>query len=318
EWINSFIDGGRMPSLNDKPVRSNIVKETSSQLIFEAGQGRLYVLLNLVKPADRELDIEIYQLLQSMLNILAAKHPVVQQDNYYLVNISTGECTCLDFMWNGSFRDVCKHVHAAHLFNDIENNKIIPDIIKHDLMLYFHNKERAMPNEQKNYTIYNNSDDVAFEEILRIYSEQGNDIFFFCEHGVTEKDPFHPVEMPARKTLGIGAPKIHGAKPRKLNSFAPTINKENFPTDNVSMLLDNEVELSNVSKPKETSIVNTREELHSLAPSIQKQLTTAIHNRKHSISKKLIQSEGSVNTKSSKKAITRSALKDLFAKKQIG
>ncbi|CAG8694776.1 2596_t:CDS:2, partial [Gigaspora rosea] len=255
EWINSFIDGGIQPIncfieklYGITLVRSNIIKEASSQLIFEAGQvtywnsriiehqtllfkqpmdikrrlnqGRLYVLLNLVKPADRKLDMyfyvkkvnnkfrllytmrdicingEIYQLFQPMLNILASKHPVAQEDNYYLVNIST------------------------------ENNKIAPDVIKHDLVLHFHNNECAIPNELKNNIIYSNSDDAAFEEILRIYSEQGNDIFFLYEHGVTEKDPFCPAEMPAKKISSIGASKIHGAKLRKINSFAPITDKE--------------------------------------------------------------------------------------------
>ncbi|KAF0559592.1 hypothetical protein F8M41_005284 [Gigaspora margarita] len=76
--------------------------------------------------------------------------------------------------------------------------------------------------------------------------------------------------MPTRKMLSIGTPKIHGAKPRKINSFAPTIDKENFLEDHVPMLLDDEVELSNVSELKETSIVNTREELRPLMPSVQK------------------------------------------------
>ncbi|RIB23912.1 hypothetical protein C2G38_2139522 [Gigaspora rosea] len=85
-----------------------------------------------------------------------------------------------------------------------------------------------MPNELKNNIIYSNSDDAAFEEILRIYLGQGNDIFFPYEHGVTKKDPFRPAKMPAKKISSIGAPKTHGAKPRKINSFAPITDKENF------------------------------------------------------------------------------------------
>ncbi|KAF0438404.1 proteophosphoglycan ppg4 [Gigaspora margarita] len=152
-------------------VQNNIIKEASSQLIFEAGQ-------------------------------------------------------------NGSFHDVCKHVYAAHLFNDIETNKIAPDVIKHDLVLHFHNKEHAMPNELKNNIIYNNSDDIVFKEILQIYLNR------------------------------------------------------NFLADNVPMLLD-EVELSNIFEPKETSASNMREVLHPLALSVQKRLTTAIHNYKYSISNKV-------------------------------
>ncbi|CAG8758831.1 35746_t:CDS:2, partial [Gigaspora margarita] len=204
---------------------------------------------------------EIYQLFQPMLNILASKHPIAQEDNYYL------------------------HIYATRLFNDIENNKIASDVIKHDLVLHFRNKECVMPNELKNNIIYNNADDIAFEEILRIYLEQGNDIFFPCEYGVTEKDLFRPAEMLTRKILSIRAPKIYEAKPRKINSFAPIIDKENFLANNVLMLLD-EVELSNVFEPKETLASNMREALCPLALSVQKRLTTAICNCKRSISNK--------------------------------
>ncbi|CAG8476091.1 7581_t:CDS:2 [Cetraspora pellucida] len=351
-------------------VRDNIIKETSSQLIFEAGQvtywnsriiehqtlpfkqpmdikrrlnqGRLYVLLHLVKPAVKELDTyfyvkkgnnkfrspytmrdiyidnKLYQLLKPMLDKLASKHLIEQQDNYYLVNISTGECTCLDFVWNGSFRDVCKHVHAARLFNDVENKKITLDIIKHDLVLYFRNKERAMPNEQKNFIIYNNSIDAAFGEILQFYSARGSDIFFPSERGVTEQDPFRPAEMPIRRVSSVGAPKVHGAKPRKSNGFVPTENKENDFIDNDSMLLEDEIELSDTSELKGASEDNTRETLRLIAPSIQKRTTAAIRNRKRSVSKmQFTQDEDSVNTTPSSKAIVRSTLENLFTEKRL-
>ncbi|KAF0427252.1 gephyrin: PROVISIONAL [Gigaspora margarita] len=109
---------------------------------------------------------ELYQLLQPIVNQFASKYPVELRENYYFVNILTGECTCFDFIWNGPFQDVCKHVHAAHLFNDIEDNKTTLNTIKNDLVQYFHNKECTMPKEQKNLTIYNSSTDAAFEEIL--------------------------------------------------------------------------------------------------------------------------------------------------------
>ncbi|CAG8791212.1 5165_t:CDS:2, partial [Cetraspora pellucida] len=240
-------------------VRDNIIKETSSQLIFEA-----------VKPAVKELDTyfyvkkgnnkfrspytmrdiyidnKLYQLLKPMLDKLASKHPIEQQDNYYLVNIST-----------------------ARLFNDVENKKIILDIIKHDLVLYFRNKERAMPNEQKNFIIYNNSIDAAFGEILQFYSARGSDIFFSSERGVTEQDPFCPAEMLIQKVSSVEASKVHGAKPRKSNGFVPTENKENNFIDNDSMLLEDEMELSDTSELKGTSEDNTRETLRLIASSIQ-------------------------------------------------
>ncbi|CAG8717256.1 517_t:CDS:1, partial [Scutellospora calospora] len=48
---------------------------------------------------------ELYQLLQPIINQFVSKYPVMQQENYYLVNIFTGKCTCFDFIWNRPFRD---------------------------------------------------------------------------------------------------------------------------------------------------------------------------------------------------------------------
>ncbi|CAG8737294.1 21790_t:CDS:2 [Gigaspora margarita] len=195
EWINCFIDSGRMLSLNDIP--DNIIEEISPQFVFEAAQGRLYALLHSVRPVEGGADTYFYvkkgnsefrspytmrkinidnksfELLQQMIDKLVSKYPVMQQNDYYL------------------------HVHAACLFDDIENNKIMLNSIKHDLVQYFRNKEHAMPKEQKNLIIYSNSVDAAFEEILQTYMIQGNDFFFFYEHGVTEKDLFRPMKMPA-------------------------------------------------------------------------------------------------------------------------
>ncbi|CAG8762977.1 8296_t:CDS:2, partial [Gigaspora rosea] len=174
EWMNKSIEGqhiGTQPIIilliyGVTLVQNNIIEETSPQLIFKSDK-------------------------------LASKHPIAKLDSYYLVNMLTSECTCFDFIWNGSFRDVCKHVHAACLFNDIEDNKVTLDIIKHDLVLYFRNKEHAMLNEQKNFVIYNGFIDIAFQKILQIYLEQG----------IAEKDLFRPIEMPVQNTLGVGAPK---------------------------------------------------------------------------------------------------------------
>ncbi|RIB29555.1 hypothetical protein C2G38_2155016 [Gigaspora rosea] len=366
EWINCFIDGGRMPSLNDilgtKPmttnnltermnklvegrrvstqpinsfierlygitlIRDNIIEENSSQFVFEAGQGWLYALLHSVRPVEggsntyfyvkkgnsgfrlpytmRKINIDnkSFELLQQMINKLASKHPIMQQNNYYLVNISMGECTCLDFMWNGSFRDVCKHVHAVHLFDDIENNKIMLNSIKHDLVQYFRNKERAMPKEQKNLIIYSNSVDAAFEEILQSYIR-----------GVTKKDPFRPMEMPARRISDVGTPKMHGAKPRKSNGFIS--DKENYIIDDDPMQLDNEIELLALSETDETLTNNRKEQSGSLAPSIQRRVTATIRNCKRNISKnKLVQN--SINVKSTNKDKHDQNSKNFFQKNE--
>ncbi|CAG8848148.1 6384_t:CDS:1, partial [Racocetra persica] len=142
-----------------------------------------------------------------LLNKLISKHPVIQLNDHHIVNISTKECTCLNFVWNKSFHDVCKHVHAARLFNDIENDKTILNAVKNDLVKYFYKKKCAALAEHKNLIIYSESTKIAFEEIFQIFSLQGNNIFFLYKYKTTEKDPFCPIELSERRTSNVGAPK---------------------------------------------------------------------------------------------------------------
>ncbi|CAG8636492.1 16425_t:CDS:2 [Cetraspora pellucida] len=257
----------------------NIIKETSSQLVFEA-----------VKPAIEGSDIYFYvkkgnggfrspytmrrisindkssKLLQPILNELASKHPVAEQKDYYLVNIFTEE---------------------SWLFNEVEDNKITLDIIKNNLVQYFRNKEHTMPKKQKNQIIYSGSTDTALKEILYIYSIQGNDIFFPYKCEATERNPFQPAEMPTRRTLNVGTPKIH--------------------------------ELSAVFVLDQTLLCNLEEQSNLLSPSIQKRRTAVIHNRKRSVSRRQsVQCEDSINAVLFNKDITRSKLERLFEEKQTG
>ncbi|CAB4469236.1 unnamed protein product [Rhizophagus irregularis] len=61
-----------------------------------------------------EFTEETMNKLSPMINKLAEK--AIQEaseirSNYYIVNIVTGECPlCLDYIWNRSLRDVCKHM----------------------------------------------------------------------------------------------------------------------------------------------------------------------------------------------------------------
>ncbi|KAF0467833.1 gephyrin: PROVISIONAL [Gigaspora margarita] len=119
-------------------------------------QGRLYVLLHSVRPAVESSDIYFYVKKGNSGFRLPYTMRKIGIDRE-LCQLLQPICTCFDFIWNGSFRDVCKHVHAARLFNDIEDNKTTLDIIKNDFVQYFRNKERAMPKEKKNFTIYNSS-----------------------------------------------------------------------------------------------------------------------------------------------------------------
>src|SRR4051812_21573192 len=100
-----------------------------------------------------EFNEEIMNKLSPLTNKLAEKS--IQEAGgirigYYIVNIITGECPlCLDYIWNGSLRDVCKHVHAARLYHDYlksqDRNEFYEDI-KYKLVKYFNNKQRILPS----------------------------------------------------------------------------------------------------------------------------------------------------------------------------
>jgi len=41
-----------------------------------------------------------------------------EQFEHYLINTKTGECMCFDYIWDESFRDVCKYCHAALIYKE--------------------------------------------------------------------------------------------------------------------------------------------------------------------------------------------------------
>ncbi|CAG8783679.1 4947_t:CDS:2, partial [Gigaspora rosea] len=145
--INSFIESGSGNILEFKNYRTLITTiQATDGYEMTTKSGTALHIVALRNSGFRSpytmrkinIDNKSFELLQQMIDKLASKHSVMQQNDYYLVNISTGECTCLDFIWNSSFRDICKH-------------------------------ECAMPKEQKNLIIYSNSVDAVFKEILRSY-----------------------------------------------------------------------------------------------------------------------------------------------------
>lgn len=127
-----------------------------------------------------EFNKETINKLSPMINKLAEK--AIQeagkiQSNYYIVNIITGECPlCLDYIWNGPLRSVCKHVHAARIYNDYlksQNYDEFVENIKYKLVIYFKNKQRILPISSKNLLIYNGNIQEAFLEIIRLYNLRG-------------------------------------------------------------------------------------------------------------------------------------------------
>ena len=66
-----------------------------------------------------KIDENIVEKLHPLYQKFAKNHYniVSKQEGYYLTNTSSGECfICLDYIWNGSLRDVC--THDAHIYNE--------------------------------------------------------------------------------------------------------------------------------------------------------------------------------------------------------
>ena len=136
-----------------------------------------------ISPYDNqivEFNQEIMNNLFPIMNKLAEN--IIQeigelQPNHYIVNIITGECPLyLDYIWNGSLRDVCKHVHAACIYNDYlksQNQNEFINNITCKLVEYFKNKQCILPISRKNLLIYNGNTQEAYKEIIRLYNLQG-------------------------------------------------------------------------------------------------------------------------------------------------
>ncbi|CAB4489743.1 unnamed protein product [Rhizophagus irregularis] len=129
----------------------------------------------------------IMEKLDPLFKQLINNHNVREHHGYYITNILTGEClNCFDFIWNGSFRDVCKHCHTARIY----------------------------ATSLQGY----GSTEVAFLEIVKEYNEKGNVIFYNIidqEYKVII-DPFRPSELQQINLNSLpGAPPKSAAKPRK-------------------------------------------------------------------------------------------------------
>ncbi|CAB5217590.1 unnamed protein product [Rhizophagus irregularis] len=137
---------------------------------------------------------------------------------YYLINIKTGECTCFDYIWNGPFRDTCKHCHAALIYQEAIKSSdmlLFKQEIKKELVQYFKNKQRVLPVESKNISIYNEDIETAYLEIVNLYNTNGLAIFkSYSRPNENNNDPFRPVELNNYKSNN-GAPPKSSAKPRK-------------------------------------------------------------------------------------------------------
>jgi len=42
-----------------------------------------------------------------------------EHSEYYLISLKTKECMCFDYIWNGLFRDICKHYYAVLIYKEV-------------------------------------------------------------------------------------------------------------------------------------------------------------------------------------------------------
>ncbi|CAG8453858.1 11881_t:CDS:2, partial [Diversispora eburnea] len=161
-----------------------------------------------------ELEKDNIDYLRPMMEQLTKNYNVELRDGFYITNIVTGECPlCLDYIWNSSFRDICKHCHAARIFSMAQmNNSNIVQETKEKFVSYFKNKERIVPPDQKNNTIYLGSIDEAYNEIIRLFNIEGTKIFNSSAKQINVcTNPFRPLELNHHHSTRTGS----SAKPRK-------------------------------------------------------------------------------------------------------
>ncbi|RIB22493.1 hypothetical protein C2G38_2033568 [Gigaspora rosea] len=251
----------------------------TSDMNRRLNQGRLYFLLGLVEQSDNpdcyyikkqhelkiidsycneeliELEKENITYLQPMMELLSDNCNVARRNGFYTTNIVTGECPqCLDYIWNGPFHDVCKHCYAARIFSTAQvNTANVVHETKNKLVSFFKNKERVIPSDQKNNTIYLGSTEEAYQEIVNLYNIKGAQIFYpLKKYSTACTDPFRPLELSQKQSVNNGAPPKPSAKPRKPSRILRSIQ----PQD-----MNYEVPPPSVQKRKTTSIRNAKRKI---------------------------------------------------------
>ncbi|PKK56566.1 hypothetical protein RhiirC2_799746 [Rhizophagus irregularis] len=74
--------------------------------------------------------------------------------------------------------------------------------IKKELVQYFKNKQRVLPIESKNISIYNKNIETAYLEIVNLYNTNGLAIFkAYSRSNENNNDPFWHVEL--KVTMGL-------------------------------------------------------------------------------------------------------------------
>ncbi|CAG8735386.1 20650_t:CDS:2 [Cetraspora pellucida] len=225
--------------------------ENSNYFYVKKGNNSFRSLYNSAPiKINREIQLEI----DKIVGKLASKHNIEIPSQYYLVNIQSEEST-----------------------------------IKSNFIQYFWNKEKALPANAKNYIIYSGVEDEAFQEIVSLYNEVGDAIFYPYKRQLAEKDPFRPLELSECNTMTYGSPKIHGAK--KCSPTYPILEmhlehyEENFNSLNKQQIQKEILPLQEKYVHSNTS--NSQTIQATLPHSIQRRNTTRIRNLKRDIQKNI-------------------------------
>ncbi|CAG8623564.1 10622_t:CDS:2 [Funneliformis mosseae] len=146
------------------------------------------------------LDENVMEKLNVMMNRFIAGYGANVQEGYYMANIKTGECLlCYDFIWNGRFRDTCKHVHAAKLYSEAYGGDFDSLINETKIKLIEYFNCREINETQQNILIRRGTVDEAFAEIQRLYEISGDKIFDSTMlYKETCRDPFRNCKQKRR------------------------------------------------------------------------------------------------------------------------
>ncbi|CAG8539081.1 11529_t:CDS:2 [Diversispora eburnea] len=174
-----------------------------------------------------QLDNNSMNCLKPMINRYIERHGINIQDGVYLVNIKTGECfMCFDYIWNGNFRDVCKHVYAARIYAEGQKYGDFTPIIaetKQKLINYFRNKDDFSSSLPSLLSTQGNIKEI-YSEIVRLYQINGDKMFDAFKQDDLCRDPFRNFKSRRRSSVKPGGP----TRPYKRQKTNDTNKSTNF------------------------------------------------------------------------------------------
>ncbi|CAG8612273.1 7535_t:CDS:2 [Scutellospora calospora] len=212
EWYMSFIDGGHLPYKTDNPyakplTTNNFTERMNKSLESQHSNAKtvidfvenLYGIQKVRSTLSKENSGQLTFHASLIQDIKNSDYFYVRKGNntfhspYNLIPIKLNNKIQLEISkmvekLNGSFYDICKHCHAAQLFKSIQKKTESLETIK-------------------------STEDEEFQEIIRLYNEVEDAIFYPYKWQLSENDPFRLLELSECNTMIYRSPKTHRAKP---------------------------------------------------------------------------------------------------------